>query len=73
MLLQNKRPLPDSDKQVLLKQENGKSLIGHEISPAIVSAAASLGKEIDELNIITTAIYRKKGVQNNEQTPATNS
>lgn len=60
-------------EQVLLKQENGKSLIGHEISPAIVSAAASLGKEIDELNIITTAIYRKKGVQNNEQTPATNS
>lgn len=51
-------------EKILLQQENGKRLIGREISPAIISAAVSLGKDISDLSIITTAIYRKKGVQN---------
>lgn len=53
-------------EKILFKQETGARLIGHEISPAIITAASSLDKDITELGIITTAIYRKKGVYNYE-------
>ncbi len=53
-------------EKVFLKQEAGDSLNGGEVSPAISSAADYLNKSISDLNIVTTAIYRKRCIYTNE-------
>jgi len=52
---------------VKLMTASGAELSGKEISPAITKAAQSIGKEVNDLAIVTMAVYRKKG-DINEQT-----